>query len=59
LNYEVKGETRKINYKVNANGTFTIRYIDGAGKEQTETYERKEGKGKKGDERRIPTRQID
>lgn len=51
LKYEVKGETRKINYQVNPNGTFTFTYIDGAGKEQTETYERKEGKGKKDDKK--------
>lgn len=52
LKYEVKGETRKINYKVNPNGTFTFTHIDGAGKELTETYERKAGKGKKDDDKK-------
>lgn len=52
LTYEVKGETRKINYKVNENGGFTFTYIDGGGKEQIETYERKERKGKKNDEKK-------
>ncbi|HZZ81463.1 MAG TPA: YHYH protein [Gemmataceae bacterium] len=51
LKYEVKGETRKINYKVNANNSFTFTYIDAAGNEKTETYERKEGKGKKDDKK--------
>ena len=51
LKYEVKGETRKINYKVNVNGTYTFVFIDGKGAELTETYTRKEGKGKKDDKK--------
>lgn len=51
LKYEVKGETRKINYKVNPNGTFIFTYIDGAGREQTETYERNGSEGKKDDKK--------
>ncbi len=52
LKYEVKGETRKIDYKVNPNGIPTFTYIDGAGNEQTETYERMEGKGKKDEKKK-------
>lgn len=51
LKYEVKGETRKINYKVNPNGSFTFVFVDGKGNEQSETYTRKEGKGKKDDKK--------
>lgn len=51
LKYEVKGETRKINYKVNPNGSFTFVFVDGKGNEQTETYTRNEGKGKKDDKK--------
>ena len=52
LKYEVKGETRKINYKVNPNGSFTFVFVDGKGNEETETYTRKEGKGKKDDKKK-------
>jgi hypothetical protein len=51
LKYEVHGETRKINYKVNPNGSFTFVFIDGKGNEETETYTHKEGKGKKDDKK--------
>jgi hypothetical protein len=51
LKYEVKGETRKINYKVNPNGSFTFVFVDGKGVEETETYTRREGKGKKDDKK--------
>jgi len=52
LKCEVKGKTRKINYKVNPNGSFTFVFVDGQGNEETETYTRKEGKGKKDDKKR-------
>ncbi len=51
LKYEVKGETRKINYKVNPNGTFMFVFVDGKGNEEMETYTRREGKGKKDDKK--------
>jgi hypothetical protein len=50
LTYDVKGQTRKINYQVNANGSYTFAYLDGRGNETTETYFRKEGK--KGDDKK-------
>ncbi len=51
LRYLLRGETRNIHYKVNANGSCTFVFIDGQGNEQTETYTRKEGKGKKDDKK--------
>ena len=46
----MKGQSRKINYQVNVNGSFTFAYLDGRGNETTETYTRKEGK--KGDDKK-------
>ena len=58
LKYELKGVARKIDYKVNADNTYTFTFVDEFGKEMTETYTRREGKGKgkkddkKGDEKK-------
>jgi Raf kinase inhibitor-like YbhB/YbcL family protein len=53
LKYEVQGKTRKIDYKVNDNGTFTFVFIDDTGTTKTETYTRREkGPGKKGDDKK-------
>lgn len=51
LKYQVQGETRMINYKVNPNGSVTFVFVDGTGNEHTETYTRREGKGKKDDKK--------
>jgi hypothetical protein len=58
LKYEVNGATRKIDYKINANGSYTFTFVDDSGRTQTETFTRREGKGpdnkgpdKKGDKK--------
>lgn len=59
LKYDVNGAKRIIEYKINANGSYTFTFVDESGRAQTETYMRREGKGpndkgpdKKGDDKK-------
>ena len=52
LKYEVRGQMRKIHYTINADNTVTFVFVDEVGKEQTETYTRRQPKGKKDDEKK-------
>lgn len=45
LTYALKGETRKIHYTIQSNGTYVFDYIDGSGQTQTQTY-RRGGRGR-------------
>lgn len=54
VKYEYQGQTRTIRYLINPNGTYTFTFIDEKGKEQTEIYTRKEGKGGKKGEKGPP-----
>src|SRR5205807_796669 len=48
LKYEVQGLTRKINYNLNPNGTWTFIFVNEKGMEQTQTYNRQDRPEKKG-----------
>ncbi len=58
LKYQVNNQTRQINYKINPDGTVTFVFRDERGRQETETYARREGKGgekkqdKKGEEKK-------
>lgn len=42
LTYSIGGETRKVNYKVNSDGSVTFDFVDGRGSVTTETYRGRE-----------------
>lgn len=46
LKYEVQGKTLSVKYSINNDGTYTFIYTDRNGKETTETYRRRDRKGK-------------
>jgi hypothetical protein len=45
LTYTIGGETRRIHYTIQANGSYVFDYIDGRGTTRTETYRRGRGRG--------------
>jgi phosphatidylethanolamine-binding protein (PEBP) family uncharacterized protein len=45
LKYEFSGETRSINYTLNADGSVKFDYVDGRGQVKTETYSPRQGGG--------------
>jgi hypothetical protein len=47
LKYDVRGRTHAVQYTANKDGTYTFVFVDGAGRETTETYRRREGPPKK------------
>lgn len=43
LTYTIDGETRKVNYAVNSDGSVKFDFVDGAGNTRTETYRGRRG----------------
>jgi hypothetical protein len=48
LTYSLQGKTHRWRYTINKDGTYVFVFIDGNGKETTETYRRRERPEKKG-----------
>ncbi len=49
LTYTIDGETRKVNYQVNADGSVKFDFVDGRGRVTSETYRGRPERGDDGD----------
>jgi len=57
LEYDLKGKTNSVQYTINRDQSITFVYIDGNGRSNTQTYQRREPREEKGPQKKDRPRQ--